>query len=148
MADLNKKTYQQLINLLDKEVSIYVRNKAAVNGWCFCYTCGTPYPVSEIDAGHYISRRYYATRYELDNIRPQCSGCNKFRGGEPIKFRSRLVADLGEERVKQLEYMAETDYYFTLYISQTIGGERHLPREWLIAEIERYRKLNKGVKNE
>ena len=34
MADLNKKTYQQLINLLDKEVSIYVRNKAAVNGWC------------------------------------------------------------------------------------------------------------------
>jgi hypothetical protein len=29
-----------------------------------------------------------------------------------------------------------------------IGGERHLPREWLIAEIERYRKLNKGVKNE
>ena len=64
MADLNKKTYQQLINLLDKEVSIYVRNKAAVNGWCFCYTCGAPHPVSEIDAGHYISRRYYATRYD------------------------------------------------------------------------------------
>jgi hypothetical protein len=136
MADLNKKTYQQLINLLDKEVSIYVRNKAAVNGWCFCYTCGAPHPVSEIDAGHYISRRYYATRYDLDNIRPQCPGCNKYRGGEPMKFRSRLVADIGEERVKRLEAKAE------------LNGERHLPREWLIEEIERYRKLNKGVKNE
>jgi len=107
-----------------------------VNGWCFCYTCGAPHPVSEIDAGHYISRRFYATRYELDNIRPQCQGCNKYRGGEPMKFRSRLVADIGEERVKRLEAKAE------------LNGERHLPREWLIEEIERYRKLNKGVKNE
>jgi len=135
MADLNKKTYQQLINLLDKEVSIYVRNKAAVNGWCFCYTCGAPHPVSEIDAGHYISRRYYATRYELDNIRPQCSGCNKFRGGEPVKFRMRLVEEIGEERVRRLESLA------------VMNGDKHLPREELIGKIKEFKAKNKEVEN-
>lgn len=135
MADLNKKTYQQLINLLDKEVSIYVRNKAAVNGWCFCYTCGAPHPVSEIDAGHYISRRYHATRYELDNIRPQCSGCNKFRGGEPVKFRMRLVEEIGEERVRRLESLA------------VMNGDKHLPREELIGKIKEFKAKNKEVEN-
>lgn len=135
MADLNKKTYQQLINLLDKEVSIYVRNKAAVNGWCFCYTCGAPHPVSEIDAGHYISRRYYATRYELDNIRPQCSGCNKFRGGEPVKFRMRLVEEIGEERVRRLESLA------------VMNGDKHLPREELTGKIKEFKAKNKEVEN-
>ena len=135
MADLNKKTYQQLINLLDKEVSIYVRNKAAVNGWCFCYTCGAPHPVSEIDAGHYISRRYCATRYELDNIRPQCSGCNKFRGGEPVKFRMRLVEEIGEERVRRLESLA------------VMNGDKHLPREELIGKIKEFKAKNKEVEN-
>ena len=135
MADLNKKTYQQLINLLDKEVSIYVRNKAAVNGWCFCYTCGAPHPVSEIDAGHYISRRYYATRYELDNIRPQCSGCNKYRGGEPVKFRMRLVEEIGEERVRRLESLA------------VMNGDKHLPREELIGKIKEFKAKNKEVEN-
>ena len=135
MADLNKKTYQQLINLLDKEVSIYVRNKAAVNGWCFCYTCGIMRPVSDMDAGHYISRRYYATRYELDNIRPQCSGCNKFRGGEPVKFRMRLVEEIGEERVRRLESLA------------VMNGDKHLPREELIGKIKEFKAKNKEVEN-
>ena len=135
MADLNKKTYQQLINLLDKEVSIYVRNKAAVNGWCFCYTCGAPHPVSEIDAGHYISRRYYATRYDLDNVRPQCPGCNKYRGGEPVKFRMRLVEEIGEERVRRLESLA------------VMNGDKHLPREELIGKIKEFKAKNKEVEN-
>jgi len=135
MADLNKKTYQQLIKILDTEVSLYVRNKAAIGGWCYCYTCGTPYPVSEIDAGHYISRRYYATRYELDNIRPQCSGCNKFRGGEPVKFRMRLVEEIGEERVRRLESLA------------VMNGDKHLPREELIGKIKEFKAKNKEVEN-
>jgi len=29
--------------------------------------------------------------------------------------------------------------------SAELNGERHLPREWLIEEIERYRKLNKEI---
>ena len=104
MIDYSKKTYQQLVKILDREVSIYVRKTHQFgDGYCTCYTCGKILPISEIDAGHYISRRFYATRYELDNIRPQCTGCNKYRGGEPMKFRSRLVADIGEERVKRLE---------------------------------------------
>ena len=44
---------------------------------------------------------------KADARQPQCPGCNKYRGGEPMKFRSRLVADIGEERVKRLEAKAE-----------------------------------------
>lgn len=129
--DLKSKTYQQLVKILDKQVSIYVRKtNQFAGGYCACYTCGKMLPINEIDAGHYISRRFYATRYELDNIRPQCPGCNKYRGGEPVKFRMRLVEELGEERVKQLEDMA------------VMNGDRHLPREVLIEKIEEFKAKN------
>lgn len=132
MSALDKKTYPQLIKLLDREVSIFIRRKYAVGEYCICYTCGKVMHISEADAGHYISRRYYATRYCLDNIRPQCAGCNKFRGGEPIKFRTQLVSELGEDEVKRIEQLAEA------------GGEKHLPREWLIDKIIEFRRLNKS----
>ncbi len=136
MIDYSKKTYQQLVKILDREVSIYVRKTHQFgDGYCACYTCGKVLPIGEIDAGHYISRRFYATRYELDNIRPQCTGCNKYRGGEPVKFRMRLVEEIGEERVRRLESLA------------VMNGDKHLPREELIGKIKEFKAKNKEVEN-
>jgi hypothetical protein len=48
-------------------------------------------------AGHFISRKHYATRFDEDNCQVQCSGCNVFRYGEQYLFSKYLGADLSEE---------------------------------------------------
>lgn len=53
--------------------------------------------------GHYVSRSVKVLRWDEDNARPQCFGCNIMHGGRPIDFRINLIAEIGEDRVKQLE---------------------------------------------
>jgi len=131
-AKLYTKDYKTLVRMLDKEMSVYVRNyRQIAPGYCKCVTCGKIMPWKQMQCGHYISRRVYATRFDLDNMRPQCAGCNGFRDGEHTKFRFALVEEIGEEKVKALEARA------------LISGDRHIPREWLIEEIIKYRELNK-----
>lgn len=124
-------TYSELEKALWKEVSLYVRRKYSVNGFCKCYTCGAIQPIESTDCGHYIVRAYRGTRYDLRNIRPQCKRCNWTLEGNHAVFREKLVAEYGEEEVAKME-----DY------AKFFGQTRH-PREWLISEIERYRKMNK-----
>ena len=53
--------------------------------------------------GHYISRSYLATRFDENNCRPQCVGCNVFGGGKPFEFEERLVKEIGREKVDDLK---------------------------------------------
>lgn len=46
---------------------------------------------------------YLATRWEPDNCRPQCVGCNIFGAGKILDFEDKLVEELGEKRVKELK---------------------------------------------
>jgi hypothetical protein len=134
LEDLN---YNQLIRKLDAEVGSYIKRKYEVApGISQCYTCKNYFHTNEIQAGHFISRRYFATRFDLRNIRPQCPGCNKWRAGEPFKFRMYLVEEIGEDQVKDLEFTAK------------MNGEKHLAREWLIEQVNFFRKKNKELKNE
>ena len=92
------------IKLLDTAFSKAVRQKwADRTGWSACYTCGKRSHWKGLQNGHYISRKHKNLRWEWDNCRPQCVGCNMFKGGEPITFRENLVKELGETRVLQME---------------------------------------------
>jgi hypothetical protein len=63
----------------DKYFSLYIRTRDSVNGIAKCCTCGRY--VSEFDAGHFISRRFEATRYDERNAHAQCLKCNRFENG-------------------------------------------------------------------
>ena len=41
-----------------------------------CFTCGKVLPIKQMDAGHYISRGKLHTRFDKDNVHPQCKNCN------------------------------------------------------------------------
>ncbi|MEN6296852.1 MAG: recombination protein NinG [Rectinema sp.] len=127
-------SYPELEKKLDKEISDYVRHKYSHNGYCTCYTCGAIQPISSTDCGHYIVRAYRGARYDLKNLRPQCKRCNWTLEGNHQVFREKLVEEYGEAEVAKMEAYAK---FF--------GQTRH-PREWLISEIERYRELNKRIK--
>lgn len=125
---LTSKNHSDLVKLLDKEVSFYIRTAQGM--YCHCYTCGAINHYKNMDAGHYIPRHRYGTRWNLNNIRPQCTRCNSYHEGEHWLFRKNLVEEIGDAAVKELEYTAE------------LHGERHSDRGWLVEQIVHFRKLN------
>lgn len=73
-----------LVRKLDKFFSLYIRQRNAVDGFVKCVTCNQPQTKhwKEVDAGHFVSRRHYATRWSPINVHVQCKSCNGFRAGE------------------------------------------------------------------
>ena len=64
---------RKLIKRLDTLVSQYVRYKDSDRyGKVSCYTCGARYHWKDVDCGHFISRKYQGTRWDLQNLRVQC----------------------------------------------------------------------------
>jgi hypothetical protein len=53
--------------------------------------------------GHFVSRSYLATRWNEDNTKVQCPGCNLFGGGKPLDFEEHLKQELGEARVEEMK---------------------------------------------
>jgi hypothetical protein len=71
-----------------------------------CYTCEKSLEPNTTDCqlGHYLPRGAYpGLTFERDNVRLQCMRCNVFLHGNTFEFRARLVDELGESKVLELE---------------------------------------------
>jgi 5-methylcytosine-specific restriction endonuclease McrA len=79
-----------LIKKLDKLFSLYIRTRYAMDGMVRCVTCNTIKYTSEIDAGHFVSRRHYSTRWHPTNVQTQCKKCNNWGSGESYLFGKYL----------------------------------------------------------
>ena len=97
----------KLIKACDKEFSIQVRMKGAWQEhgeWMNQdYTTGYIAPVKKLHCGHYLSRYYKAARWDFDNCRPQSYMTNIHMRGDPIRFRQKLVKEIGIKRVEAVE---------------------------------------------
>ena len=68
-----KLTRSKIVKKLDAVFSQYIRlSNADKNGYCTCVTCGKKYFWKQIQAGHFMSRKHYSTRWLEDNVKPQC----------------------------------------------------------------------------
>ena len=69
-----KPSRKNLIKKLDNVFSQYIRRRFAVNGITKCVTCGKEdfWRGGEMQAGHFISRKHYATRWNETNVQSQC----------------------------------------------------------------------------
>ena len=85
-----KPTRKTLITKLDKVFSEYIRRRYAKNEIATCVTCGKKDHWKKLQAGHFMSRKHYATRFDEDNVEVQCSACNVFRYGEQYLFAKYL----------------------------------------------------------
>jgi hypothetical protein len=100
-----KPTISKLKKDLDKVFSQYVRLASADHrGVCTCFTCGAEKHWKEIQAGHFMSRKHSATRWHLDNVKPQCVKCNMFSQGEQYRFGQ----ELGDDTAKEMEHLSKT----------------------------------------
>jgi Bacteriophage Lambda NinG protein len=97
-----KKTAPSLSKLkkkLDAIFSQYIRLKHPAK----CYTCGLRKNRKHLQCGHFISRSYLVTRFDENNCRPQCVGCNMFGNGKPLDFEENLKKELGDEFVEEMK---------------------------------------------
>ena len=122
-----------IVKKLDKIFSIWIRSKDADHaGMVDCFTCGvTKNWKYEIDAGHFQSRGKYETRWNEQNVFPQCKRCNGFRGGEQYRFAKNLDALYGEGTAEWLEFESNQSARFT--------------NEELLEKIKHYTNLVKNL---
>ena len=130
---LNEMSYRDLVKILDREFSLFVRMSAADNsGMVRCSTCGSFHFWKDITLGHYISRTHHSVRWDLKNVGPQCVRCNSFHGGEQYKMRAFLVSQYGEKEIQEMEAWAD--------LRKTENAET------LRLKIAEYREKNKQLK--
>jgi len=107
-----KLSRSKLVKKLDTVFSKYIRiSSADKSGYCTCVTCGVVKHWKEIQAGHFMSRKHYSTRWDERNVKSQCIGCNMFKQGEQYKYSLFLGKDEAEVLyLKSKETVKFTNY--------------------------------------
>ena len=93
-----KPSRKTIVNKLDKVFSEYIRRRYTKNGIAECVTCGKKDHWKNLQAGHFMSRKHYATRWDEENVEVQCMSCNVYRYGEQYLFAKHL----GQEKADEL----------------------------------------------
>ena len=110
---LTKKPNRKLlVKKLDTIFSEWIRRRYAKNDIAECVTCGKKDHWKKLQAGHFMSRKHYSTRWDERNVEVQCQGCNVWRYGEQYKFSLHLGTDLSEElliKSRQIEKFSNAD---------------------------------------
>ena len=78
-----------------------------------CVTCNRKYPINKIQAGHFMSRKHYSTRWDEDNVFPQCYGCNVMQQGQQYLFSKFIDQKYGEGYSDVLLYKSRETVKFS-----------------------------------
>ena len=121
------KSISYLTEKAQESVNRFVRKRDSINGFFICISCQELKPINQMNAGHYYAKEFYkSVRFDLNNVNGQCVRCNKYLSGNLIEYRKNLLEKIGEEKLKQLDKLAEIkNFRFT--------------REFLIELIEKYK---------
>lgn len=97
-----KPTRSKLVKKLDTVFSQYIRlSNADNNGYCTCVTCNKTFFWKEIQAGHFMSRKHYSTRWDERNVKPQCVRCNIYNQGEGYLYSLYLGNNLSKKLLEE-----------------------------------------------
>lgn len=113
---INIETAPAAMRTADRWFSKYIRllysfpDASGKHLLCKCYTCGRIKPILNADNGHYHSRSIKATRYHINNGRPQCKRCNRYLQGAHTAFERHLIEEVGIDAVEELKSL--TNAYF------------------------------------
>ena len=102
-----KPSRKTIIIKLDKVFSEYIRRRYAKNNISECVTCGKQDHWKNLQAGHFMSRKHYATRWDDENVQVQCMACNVYRYGEQYLFAKYLGDDKADELLAKSRVMVK-----------------------------------------
>jgi hypothetical protein len=111
-----KSSRKKIIAKLDKVFSQWIRAKHMNDdGFIECYTCRVKKKFNEIQAGHFMSRKSYSTRWNEKNVFPQCIGCNMFKCGMQYEFGKRLDEDFGKGTAEAMQRLSKQSVKIPTY---------------------------------
>jgi len=132
-----RKTKSEGLPALDRKLwrlfSAFIRHRDCPGGWGVCVTCGKPKPYADLDAGHFVGRRYKATKFDERNVAIQCRSCNRFNSGESYAFGVWIDKKYGAGTAE------------SLYNLSRMRGTK-LDRLWYCEKIKEYTQKLKGLK--
>lgn len=103
---MRQKTISQLKKDADKFFSKYVRyrdGQKKSDGWYSeCITCEAVKPLTQMQAGHFVTRRITSLRFDEENVNAQCVGCNMFKQGEQYLYAKALNLKYGDGKAEEL----------------------------------------------
>lgn len=99
-----KPSRKKLVNKLDKVFELYIRHR---DKWT-CFTCGVCLPdnVTDMHAGHLISRKQYSTRWNENNVFAQCKNCNFTHVWRPHIYTDIYIQRFGADKYHELVQMS------------------------------------------
>jgi len=83
----------------DKLASLIVRNIG------YCEDCGS---TENLQCSHIVSRKYSATRTDLDNLQCLCAKCHRRYTDWPKEFSRWITKSIGVEKYESLRLKANT----------------------------------------
>jgi hypothetical protein len=120
---------------LDKAFKTWIRlSKSNKDGVCFCITCNKPKMWNNCDSGHFMTSGFFPTRWEPDNVWPQCVQCNRFKEGLHYEMGKAIDKRMGQGTADKMVLKAKT-------------GQR-LDKFQMAELAKHYRKLCKELKEE
>lgn len=91
------KSLPDLIRELDTVFSLFIRQRDSnTDGYGKCVTCMTYDHYTEMDCGHYASRKHGSTRHDEQDCAMQCKTCNRMKDGEEEKFAMAIDRRYGQ----------------------------------------------------
>jgi len=104
MAKRTRKTIAQEVEAAAVLLQKLTRLRAAdQNGYCTCVCCGARKPWDQMHGGHYISRKWTATKLMEENIHACCPRCNGPLAGNMIPYTLFMIDKYGRAFVEELE---------------------------------------------
>lgn len=95
----------ELIRQADALFSTYIRKKYADKyGIVSCVVCKRRFHWKDVDAGHFIPRRFMMTRWDEVNVHPECRDDNRYNSEHLIPYESFMVLTYGAEAVEELRH--------------------------------------------
>lgn len=107
MVARTKTPWQTALNRADEWFSRLVRlSNASQQLKVLCATCPNVLPIKSIDAGHFVDRDVWETRFDEVNVQPQCPSCNRGfmakRSGQGKAFTRFIWRVYGTEELGRL----------------------------------------------
>ena len=103
-----------LIKKLDVAFSQYIRwRDADADGLIKCITCDTKKHVTQMQCGHFMSRRHYSTRWHKKNSAGQCYGCNIGNQGAQYKMSKELDKKHGKGTAENMYQRSKESRKYT-----------------------------------
>lgn len=115
MAKRKTKTIAKEVEAAAVLLQLLVRLKAADdNGYVTCVVCGVRrHYKNDMQGGHFISRKRTATKLMVENVHPECSGCNMPGSGHEAGWSHYMNEMYGQEFIEELHHISrQTKKYY------------------------------------